>query len=452
MQNNPAERSGIPLRTISIFFAVLALIAAAALLIIDLSVTRGYQHMEAASDRYIDAELSAAALEAASDYLTDRVRGFVVTGNVEYLKDFFEEVEVTKRRDHAAQDLEILLEGDEGSSVEDLKTALDLSNELVVTEKYAMRLVVEAGNYKEAELPEAIRSETLSKEDLALTAQEKKEKAETLVFDQNYLHYKDRIREHVSLFTQLLIHNSSQELEKASGLLSLLVQLQTAMTILLLLIVLSIVAIITGQIIKPLARMVERMRSQEQIPPAGVEELRFVTRTYNQILEENKQARERLSHEASHDALTGLFNRGAYDMLMESADMEHMALILIDVDYFKSVNDTYGHAVGDRVLKRVAETLRHNFRSVDILCRIGGDEFVVVMTRANSSMAQLVLGKINRINEILQHPRDDLPPVSLSVGVAFSDRKNPKGDIFKDADSALYEVKEAGRKGCRIFE
>ena len=104
------------------------------------------------------------------------------------------------------------------------------------------------------------------------------------------------------------------------------------------------------------------------------------------------------------------------------------------------------------MLKRVAETLRHNFRSVDILCRIGGDEFVVVMTRANSSMAQLVLGKINRINEILQHPRDDLPPVSLSVGVAFSDRKNPKGDIFKDADSALYEVKEAGRKGCRIFE
>ena len=89
---------------------------------------------------------------------------------------------------------------------------------------------------------------------------------------------------------------------------------------------------------------------------------------------------------------------------------------------------------------------------MDILCRIGGDEFVVVMTRVNSSMSQLVKDKITRINDLLQHPKDDLPPVSLSVGVAFSDRKNPRGDIFKDADAALYQVKEAGRKGCRIYE
>ena len=194
------------------------------------------------------------------------------------------------------------------------------------------------------------------------------------------------------------------------------------------------------------------MQKQEMIPPEGVEELRFVTRTYNKILQENKEARERLSHEASHDALTGLFNRGAYDLLMESADTGHMALILLDVDHFKEVNDTSGHAVGDRVLKRVAEILRNSFRSVDILCRIGGDEFAVVMTRVNSSMSQLVLNKIARANDLLQHPKDDLPPVSLSVGVAFSDRKNPKGDIFKDADTALYQVKEAGRKHCRIYQ
>jgi diguanylate cyclase (GGDEF)-like protein len=133
---------------------------------------------------------------------------------------------------------------------------------------------------------------------------------------------------------------------------------------------------------------------------------------------------------------------------MESADTKHMALILIDVDYFKTVNDTYGHAVGDKVLKRVADLMRTSFRSVDILCRIGGDEFAVVMTRVNSSMKQLVMNKMGHMNEILQHPKDDLPPVSLSVGVAFSDRENPKGDLFHDADSALYRVKKAGRKGC----
>ena len=124
---------------------------------------------------------------------------------------------------------------------------------------------------------------------------------------------------------------------------------------------------------------------------------------------------------------------------------------MIDVDHFKSVNDNYGHAVGDRVLKRVAEILRQSFRSVDIICRVGGDEFVVVMTRVNSSMRQLVYNKISHANDLLQHPKDDLPPVSLSVGVAFSDRSNPQGDIFKDADTALYRVKDAGRNGCAIY-
>jgi diguanylate cyclase (GGDEF)-like protein len=99
----------------------------------------------------------------------------------------------------------------------------------------------------------------------------------------------------------------------------------------------------------------------------------------------------------------------------------------------------------------VAELLKTSFRSVDVLCRIGGDEFAVIMTRANSSMSQLVLNKMNRVNDILQHPKDDLPPVSLSVGIAFSDREDPQGDIFSDADSTLYDVKKAGRKGCAVF-
>ncbi|MBR3036789.1 MAG: GGDEF domain-containing protein [Lachnospiraceae bacterium] len=116
------------------------------------------------------------------------------------------------------------------------------------------------------------------------------------------------------------------------------------------------------------------------------------------------------------------------------------------------INDTYGHAVGDKVLKRVAEILQKNFRSVDIICRIGGDEFAIVMTRSNSSMRQLVLNKINHANDLLNHPKDGLPAVSLSVGVAFSDRENPKGDIFADADEALYRVKEAVRNGCAFFE
>ena len=233
--------------------------------------------------------------------------------------------------------------------------------------------------------------------------------------------------------------------------MSVLVNLQTVLTILFLLIVFAVIYFISTLIRKPLTKMVDLMRTQETIPPTGAEELRFVTRTYNYILEENRIARERLSHEASHDSLTGLFNRGAYDMLMKSVDVSHIALILIDIDLFKSINDTYGHAVGDRVLRRVAEVLQQSFRSVDIICRFGGDEFVIVMTRVNGSMGQLVMNKIARVNEILSNPKDNLPPVTLSAGVAFSDRAKPQGDIFNDADTALYRVKKSGRGGCSIY-
>ena len=445
------EGTGIQLKTASVFFVILALIAAAALMFTDVSVTRGYQLMEQASDRYISAQMAASDMEVGSDYLTDRVRCFVVTGEIQYLHDFFEEVEITRRRDIAVETLGELLSGRDIGPLDNLNTALALSNKLIGTENKAMRLVIEAGDFDPADIPEEVMSVDLTEEEKEMSPAELREKAQTLVFDNNYMHYKDRIRENVGLCTQSLIRSSSMGLDRASEKLTLLLNLQTLMTILFLAIVLLIVAMITQMIRKPLTNMVKLMQEQKTIPPTGVEELRFVTRTYNKILQENAEARERLSHEASHDALTGLFNRGAYDLLMESADTEHMALLLIDVDYFKSVNDTYGHAVGDRVLKRVAEILRHSFRSVDILCRIGGDEFAVVMTRVNSSMKQLVINKIHDANELLQHPKDDLPPVSLSVGVAFSDRNNPQGDIFHDADTALYRVKEAGRKGCAVY-
>ena len=439
------------MRTANLFFALLAFLAAIALFVSDLSVAKGYQRMQTASDRYISAQAAATDMESGSDYLTDRVRCFVVTGEIQYLNDFFEEVKVTRRRDLAVENLEELLEGNDNTALMSLNSALVLSNELLNTEYLAMRMVLESGDYDMADIPEEISSIRLSPEDQALSGDELLHKAQNLLFDSNYMHFKDRIRENVGLCTQALIRYSSQELDAASARMSVLVNIQTVLTVLFFLIVLAFVCVISVLIRRPLTRMVDLMRTQETIPPTGAEELRFVTCTYNAILEENRVARERLSHEASHDALTGLFNRGAYDMLMKSADTSHIALLLIDIDVFKSINDNYGHAVGDRVLKRVAEVLQESFRSVDIICRFGGDEFVVVMTRVNGSMAQLVTNKIARANAILSNPKDDLPPVTLSVGVAFSDRPKPQGDIFADADAALYRVKQNGRGGCAIY-
>ena len=126
-------------------------------------------------------------------------------------------------------------------------------------------------------------------------------------------------------------------------------------------------------------------------------------------------------------------------------------MILVDVDNFKSVNDTYGHAVGDAILKRVSKLLTEGFRLIDHVCRIGGDEFAVIMMDVTSDLGYTIEDKIGEINKQLAVHEENVPAVSLSVGAAFMDRENPGESLFKDADRALYYVKEHGRNGCHIY-
>ena len=453
-RNHERKENGPRLRMISVAFTVAACVAAAALFLADHSVTEGYHQMEKASSQYVAARQAASDLEVGSDYLTDRVRCFVVTGGIEYLEDYFREAEVTRRRDDALDTLEILLEGSDSAAYKSLAEALEDSNELMEREYQAMALMLASGYYTSAALvkvPEAVKNTELTEEELAMTSAEQKQRAQELVFDDVYMAYKDKIRKNVTVCTEHLIESTSEVLEAASGRMDRLLSIQTGLTVLLLVIVLAIVAFVTLQVRIPLMHMVELMREQKVVPPAGAAELRFVTRTYNEILTENKAHQEKLAYDATHDPLTGLYNRGAYEMFMQTMDTSHIALMLVDVDKFKTVNDTYGHDIGDKILRRVAQTLKSRFRSVDIICRIGGDEFVVILTRVDSSMAQTVKTKILQANEFLMKEDQGLPPVSLSVGVAFADRENPRGDIFKDADTALYIVKEAGRCGCAVY-
>ena len=232
-----------------------------------------------------------------------------------------------------------------------------------------------------------------------------------------------------------------------------LLRWQTYLILIVLFGVLAVTIFISQQIRKPLTRMVKLMNDRTTVPPKGVEELRFVTETYNMVLTRNRRATEKLTYQALHDKLTGLYNRLGFENFKHSNDLSHVAILYIDVNKFKGINDTYGHDVGDKILQKVAASLKKHFRDVDIICRIGGDEFVVIMTRVSSDIhTDIVAEKVDSINEELKITDDGLPPVSISVGVAFADRDNPEGDIFKDADTALYRVKNSGKKGCAFYE
>ena len=157
------------------------------------------------------------------------------------------------------------------------------------------------------------------------------------------------------------------------------------------------------------------------------------------------------TYDALHDPLTGLYNHTAFEILFHDADKDHIAVLLADIDGFEQFRVAEGRKRAEEVTKKVAAVLRSSFRSVDDICRLRDDEFVVIMTRVTSAMRSQVIDKVEMVNEILQHPEDDLPSLSLSVGIAFSDRENPEGDIFQDADTALARMKEVRQCGCALF-
>ena len=442
---------GVLLRKVSIFFAAAALICGLALFITDRFVTDGFLRMSEANERYIQAQDAAADLESASDYLTEKVRAFAVTGDPDYLTAFFEEVEVVQRRDQAVSRLEKLLQGNHQKALAYLSSALEISNELVRTEYLSMKFIVEAGDYPEERIPDPVRELELSPAEKALSAEEKRLRAIDLVFNEEYADKKAQIKAETALCTEDLMLSAEKEMAASNSAMEKLMTVQTLCTVLLLMVVFFMVLYLAFWVRRPLIRMVEKMKAKQYVQPDGAEELRFVARTYNEIYEENQETNERLTYETMHDALTGLLNRKAFQVFEQDIDTAHSALLIVDVDKFKAVNDSYGHQTGDKILARVAKTLQRSFRSSDMIFRIGGDEFVVIMTRADSSMRELVLNKIEQMNQTLKNPEDGLPPVSLSVGVAFGDRKNPQGDMLRDADTALFRVKDAGRCGCVIY-
>ncbi len=160
--------------------------------------------------------------------------------------------------------------------------------------------------------------------------------------------------------------------------------------------------------------------------------------------------RDRFTYAALHDPLTGLYNHSAFEILLHDSDKDHIAVMIADIDGFAAMRAKQGYEYADRAVRKTAEILRSNFRSTDSVCRLREDEFAVIMTRVTGNMHDLVLEKIGQVSAALREPGDGLEPISLSMGLAFSDRARPEGDVFQDADAALEHLKKTGKQG--LFE
>jgi diguanylate cyclase (GGDEF)-like protein len=176
----------------------------------------------------------------------------------------------------------------------------------------------------------------------------------------------------------------------------------------------------------------------------------------NARLRENERQLQALAHT---DALTGLANRLLFNARLQQS-MQHarrnhgrIALLLVDLDHFKAVNDSYGHAIGDEVLRAAADRFRSTVREVDTVARLGGDEFAIVLSGLGSGadaehMAQKLVTNLGEPMRVLGMPLE----VGVSIGVAlFSSGDLSPAELLRRADQAMYAAKDAGRGCYRVF-
>ncbi|WP_196232432.1 EAL domain-containing protein [Bradyrhizobium japonicum] len=182
--------------------------------------------------------------------------------------------------------------------------------------------------------------------------------------------------------------------------------------------------------------------------------------TSHEDITERRQSEKKVAYLAAHDPLTGLPNRARFiseleRITAESGAIGNTAIFLLDLDRFKAVNDTLGHAAGDQLLKDVAARLRSEVREHDIVARLGGDEFAIIQ-KLDSAVHEPAISLALRIIDAIGRPFEldgHIASVGTSIGIALCPEQGRDGaELMKKADLALYAVKEGGRNDFRIYD
>jgi len=197
-------------------------------------------------------------------------------------------------------------------------------------------------------------------------------------------------------------------------------------------------------------------QATDQVPELDASELSFKTTFAGQVglSIANIKLREALRTQSIKDALTGLYNRRYLEEMLErevrraARSEQSLGIIMIDLDHFKSFNDTYGHDAGDTVLRETGAFLTKNIRTEDFVCRLGGEEFVIILPTADLAASR---GRAERLRsrmreQTMMHQGKSLGMVTISVGVAeFPQHGMSPKELMASADAALYEAKRGGR-------
>jgi diguanylate cyclase (GGDEF)-like protein len=168
----------------------------------------------------------------------------------------------------------------------------------------------------------------------------------------------------------------------------------------------------------------------------------------DQLYEELIKAKKKLELMSSTDELTGLMNRRemnkrAPELINQAKRYTHtIAVLMIDIDHFKKVNDSFGHAEGDRVLKEVGQRLQNFGRQTDLIARFGGEEFIILLPDTDAADTKMLAQRLHRL---VAEIKVNNASVTISIGVIMSEASQNLEELTKKADDALYQAKNTGR-------
>ncbi|WP_407428224.1 GGDEF domain-containing protein [Treponema sp.] len=389
------------------------------------NVVKSFQSVKTELNKFIVCEQTSETIRSNSNELTDLARLFIIKNDERFALAYLEEIENTRSTEKSLENL-IKIYSDEDQTVKRLKIALNQAESITKMELYAIKLCYAA---LEKEIPlfsEKIKNIEIKESEKNLSGTELHNLAQKTLFDEGFLIYKTRINENCRLTVKAIADDIKKKLDESSEALGTNID-----RLRLLIIALLIINLFWFLALK---------------------EFRKVTQSYDRIYSIGEKRTKILLKQAEYDALTGILNRNAYDEICKASAEQKLpvALILLDMDHFKQINDTYGHTGGDFALKKLAELLMSTFRTGDYVARIGGDEFAVILANFKQEGFKIVTEKIRTINKSLAEV-EEIPTLSISAGISYS-KTGYSEELYKQADKALYAVKEAGRKGCRIYD
>lgn len=274
---------------------------------------------------------------------------------------------------------------------------------------------------------------------------------------QNVETYHNNTEQHFSDLKQSIQRRFREALDDTNKVMNRLLVVGGVMSIAIMLIIITITLVVSISTRRNVYKIIEVMRSfalgstdfSRRLRREKKDELGYLIHWFNKLSDKLEQDYKTLETVSITDKLTQLNNRSRTDTYLPEllakaqTDQHHIGVIILDIDHFKSVNDTYGHLVGDEVLKSVAQLMKQQARSHDFLSRWGGEEFIVVIPEATLNEIETFAEGLRQM--IFSHDFTEVGKLSASFGAVISNDTDTVTTLLKRADDCLYQAKDNGR-------